>query len=316
MIKILVFEYVCGGGFQESSPPEGLLRQGREMLVAVLEDFAALSQTVSVYTVLEHRWAFDVPAHLRIVSAQEVWHEVCHEQLRHCDAALMIAPETGRLLEALCAEVQREGKLSLNCSTDAICLCADKLALCRHLQAHGIASVESRSVRRGETVLSAGVIKPRDGAGCEDTFRIVAMQPVPDSLDAAVQWIWQPWCEGMPVSLSLLFAASKVELLSLNRQLCVERDGALSTPSVDVGVLDEDASLHAMAEDLMTRLQKLLPGLRGYVGVDAIWDGETLKVLEINPRITLAYAGLERNPSNISLGSALLQAHDLGRALA
>ena len=42
---------------------------------------------------------------------------------------------------------------------------------------------------------------------------------------------------------------------------------------------------------MAARIVAAVPGLRGYVGVDGIWGG-SLTVLEINPRLTLTYAGL------------------------
>jgi predicted ATP-grasp superfamily ATP-dependent carboligase len=38
-----------------------------------------------------------------------------------------------------------------------------------------------------------------------------------------------------------------------------------------------------------------LPGLRGFVGIDLIWNEERGPVLiEVNPRVTTAYVGLSR----------------------
>ncbi len=313
-MKILVYEMICAGGYYQS-PPEDMLSQGRDMLEAVLKDVAALSPKVSVYTVLDHRWAFETPGDCRIVAADDNWLDVWQEQLRQCDAALVIAPEGDQQLETFCMDVWEEEKVSLNCGPEAIHLCADKLALNRFLRECGVAAVETRSIKPGQDCDVGGVIKPRDGAGCEHTWRVTTEQCCPAPKEPDMEWIWQPWCEGTPVSLSLRFTGLGVEVLSLNRLLWEERDGVLSNPGVEVGVLGDDKALHKKAVDLAVDLESFVEDLRGYVGVDAIWDGTNLALLEINPRITLAYAGLKRDENDRSLGEGLLDAHGLSGVL-
>ena len=71
-MKILSFEYVCGGGYQGDSPP-ALLRQGREMLRAALADFSRLPDPVQVYTLIEERFAFDLPGRVSCDIATRSW---------------------------------------------------------------------------------------------------------------------------------------------------------------------------------------------------------------------------------------------------
>ena len=49
------------------------------------------------------------------------------------------------------------------------------------------------------------------------------------------------------------------------------------------------APLRALAR----KVAAALPGLRGYVGIDLVWnEREGPVVIEVNPRVTCAYAGL------------------------
>jgi len=312
MTKLLIFEFVCGGGFQGKQPSEGLLRQGREMLQAALEDFSTVMESVSVYTVLEQRFAFETSAAVRYVEPQEPWRDAWQEQLRASDAVLVIAPESEGELEALCTEVVREGKISLNCTPDSIRLCTDKKHLCAHLMGRGIPVVETCELGLESALPDFGVIKPRDGAGCEDTYRLPVEGSLIQNLDGEREWIWQPWVPGESVSLSLLFGDNFVEVLSHNQVPCeIHNDGRVSAPHVEVGALNDDVALRQTAMEVAAQVFEAISGLRGYVGLDAVWCEGELTVLEINPRITLAYVGIVANPSNISLAAALLQAHGL-----
>ena len=48
-----------------------------------------------------------------------------------------------------------------------------------------------------------------------------------------------------------------------------------------------------------------MPGLAGYIGVDVIVGDADIRVLEVNPRLTTSYAGLEQaigcNPAELIL---------------
>jgi predicted ATP-grasp superfamily ATP-dependent carboligase len=52
-----------------------------------------------------------------------------------------------------------------------------------------------------------------------------------------------------------------------------------------------------------------LPGLRGFVGIDVVWHPQRGPVvIEVNPRLTVAYAGLAATRGG-KLACALLEAH-------
>jgi predicted ATP-grasp superfamily ATP-dependent carboligase len=56
---------------------------------------------------------------------------------------------------------------------------------------------------------------------------------------------------------------------------------------------------------LARQIARVLPGLAGYIGVDVMVGENGLRVLEVNPRLTTSYAGLEqaigRNPAELIL---------------
>ena len=290
-MKVFIFEYVCGGGFQDGSPPPDLLRQGREMLQAALMDFSRLPDSVQVYTLIEERFAFDLPEGVQCRNPAGSWHDAWLGLVRQCDAVLVVAPEGERQLELLCSEVLEEDRKSLNCSLEAIRLTADKWALNRHLQASGIPAVDTQVWIPAEPLPARGVIKPRYGAGCEETFVLDTASDMP-ALDPESPWVWQPWVPGEAVSLSLLAGEGEAEVLSCNRIHCENREGRLHVHGIETGGLDGDLQFREAAQVVASRVVAAVPGLRGYVGVDGMWQEGSLTVLEINPRLTLTYAGL------------------------
>ncbi len=315
-MNICVFEYVCGGGFQGAMPPAGLLQQGKRMLHAALADFAGLPG-VKVYTVMEARFAFEALGTIRLLEPEAAWREVWLEQVRACDATLVVAPENGCALEDLCALVHAEGCVSLNCSLEAIRLAADKLEMSRKLQSCGIRAVRTEPWDASKPLPESGVIKPRDGAGCEDAYRLSPVWMAP-GLDANQAWVWQPWVEGDAISFSMLMEPGIVEVLAYNSMEveCASGTGQLHVRNIETGGLDGDSGLRAAGQELAGRLQAAVPGLRGYVGVDGIWKDGELSVLEINPRLTLTYADLPRPAAAPPLAACVLRAFGMHEAAA
>jgi predicted ATP-grasp superfamily ATP-dependent carboligase len=134
-------------------------------------------------------------------------------------------------------------------------------------------------------------VKPDDGAGCEDTA-IAPDQDAARSLLAAnpARMVAQPWIDGEPVSLSVLCASSRSTLLAVNRQevRIVEQSVVVDQLLVNA-ITDTGGRLAALAEAVV----RAIPGLWGYIGIDLLRTRDGPVVLEVNPRLTTSYCGLE-----------------------
>lgn len=277
------------------------------MLEAVLYDAARAALEDEVYTLIKERHDVSMPAGISEVFAGEDWRDTWRDLLAEMDAVLVIAPEEEDTLLELCLEVRAAGCKSLNCTPDAIRLAGDKLALTNSLECFGIPAVPARLYRPGDSLPYAdAVIKPRDGAGCEETYHC-SEKMLPESLDADRQWVVQPWQQGLAVSLSLLVSGTDPELLSCNRMDCTESRGRLQVQAVRTGACDSEEGLRAEAEDLAQRIVYGIPGLQGYIGIDAFWEDGVLAVLEVNPRLTLSYVGLSGHLGMPDLAARMLR---------
>jgi predicted ATP-grasp superfamily ATP-dependent carboligase len=138
------------------------------------------------------------------------------------------------------------------------------------------------------------VVKPDDGAACEDTFFLKDVESIKDWLtqnNASQRHIIQSYQPGVPASLSCIFNAGKVQLLSCNEQLIMLRHNVFSFKGVIVnGMVDYWVEL----EQLATKVAQRLPSLKGYVGIDVIInqnsdENNEIILLEINPRMTSSF---------------------------
>lgn len=290
-MRILVFEYVTGGGLRDVGLPPSLFREGERMLRALVADLVAVAG-VRVQIMRDDRLDLEPLRQQGVtvtsVSAQRDPETIWLELLASCDAAWPIAPETGGVLERLCRQVIDAGKRLLNSDPDTVGLATRKDATLHWLKQTGIPVTPCYRWAETPTDLPfPRVIKPNDGAGCEK------LQVVRDSAqwpkEAPAETIVQPYLEGDALSLSALFCDGTARLLSCNRQMLVERDGTLALTGCQVNAIaDHDGSW----QDLADAVALALPGLWGYAGIDLIATTDGPCVLEVNPRLTTSYAGL------------------------
>ncbi|MBN1904451.1 MAG: ATP-dependent carboxylate-amine ligase, partial [Deltaproteobacteria bacterium] len=99
--KILIHEYITGGGWKEAELPQGLASEGFLMLSAILEDFMKWGR-FTVCTTLDKSLAqASITADsITIIDPSE--HEKTLAGLaKECDFAIIIAPESNGILADL-----------------------------------------------------------------------------------------------------------------------------------------------------------------------------------------------------------------------
>ena len=211
---------------------------------------------------------------------------VRREQARH-DACWIVAPETGGRLEGLQAAVAPERRIG--CAPQAIRIAASKRATLALMAAHGLAT----------PLLSDGadgwIVKPDDGAGTVATRWHARLADAQAEHARRPGTVLEPFVGGEPLSIAMLVDAEFSCCLAFNRQhIAIDDDGHLQDLGVECAALDEahDARVPALRA-LAARVAAALPGLHGFVGIDAIWiPGRGPVLVEVNPRVTSAYVGL------------------------
>jgi predicted ATP-grasp superfamily ATP-dependent carboligase len=316
-LRVFVYEYLSGGGAGDdlTADDRALLEQGRAMRDAIVRDLAR-ADGVLVSRAATDASGDDPPWRIRNVAprAREAAAEFLRRQATEHDRVWVVAPETDGILAGLrdcIADPQWIG-----CSLEAIRIAGSKRATRECLRRSGIATTREAvdcdpADVRGRRV----IVKPDDGAGaCETRVHATLAQALADRSRRkphARAFVAELWEEGVPLSLSLLCGArGEVDLLSVNRQIIdVATDGAVRYCGVAIDVHDYDASADAFAA-LARSVAQAMPGLRGYVGIDLVLrdDGRPV-VVEINPRVTCAYAGLSAALGR-NVGSEVLRQHE------
>lgn len=320
-MRVFVFEHICGGGLSRGPLLEGLLPLGAKMLRAAATDFLAAGCEVvtcldaRVLDSREHHAHLSVSgadgllrANVERVEAGVSCRPVFERLARSADAALVIAPETDGLLEAWARTLRDWNVRSLGCTPEGIAACSDKLALSHRLHR---ANARTPGTRLGAGPVVSGddsvasfpvIVKPRFGAGCAATHVIRDASQFA-SLPKRNDWITQPFAPGMAGSVAFLMRGGRATPLLAGEQT-IAGDTVLAYGGGRIPITGVRAD---QAIALAQRAIETIPGLNGFVGVDVV-IGEYAHgdhVIEINPRMTVAYHGL-RQLSKTNLAAAML----------
>ena len=311
---VLVYEFFAGGG-SPGEVPCGLKAEALGMLWALLADFRRWG-AVRTVTALDSRFEEIVPGLDRhTLPADEIIHASPGSDhatylslLNRCDAALVVAPETGGVLASLTQQAEFAGVPVFGSSSSAVRTAGNKAACHQIFSGTKLPTPRTRTCSFGSASRVAKqlgfplVIKPVDGVGCEGVCHVEE----PSGLEPALaevrrvtsrdELLLQSVAPGIPVSVSLLVSGERCVPISLNRQL-IEAGSQYVYLGSQVP-FEHRAMEHCL--DLACSAVSLIPGLGGYVGVDLVLADDSAQLIEINPRLTTSYIGIRQvTPVNL-----------------
>jgi tyramine---L-glutamate ligase len=295
-LKILVHEWVTGGGLLGAPLPGEWVEQGRAMRVALAADFAHLtSPSVRVIVTLDSRLpADDGPWTLTRIGGPASLEQVL-DVARTVDVTILVAPETRGILADLTGEFERAGARHLGSSVGAVALTGDKARLAGRLRSLGVETpptitIDPSAGLPAGTVYPA-VLKPVDGAGSVNTYYLPHRSSLPPAARQMPSAVLQPFVPGEPLSASFLVdRGGRPWLVGVGTQRMIIRNDRFEYQGGTI-----PASCRP-AESQLRPAVEAITGLRGFVGVDFIWDAtrQLATLIEINPRPTTSYVGLSR----------------------
>lgn len=299
MTTVFVYEHCCalGLGRDPSDPAHSLYREGRAMRDAVAEDF----RRIPGFDVLTFPCEAAPVADDRFVDAVNV-----------SEWVLVIAPESGRVLESKVDSAAKWRAKLLGSSADGIRLTTDKLRLAEHWRRNGVPTPRTWELGGWPPDRFPVVWKPRDGAGSELTFRlngpadVARCREVIETEGYGGEVIAQDFVPGRAVSVAFLVGPVQTVPLLPTFQI-LSSDGRFR---YEGGELPIPPDLAERAIALGRKAIGCVPGLLGYVGVDLVLGdaayGSRDYAIEINPRLTTSYVGL-RELADYNLAEALLR---------
>jgi predicted ATP-grasp superfamily ATP-dependent carboligase len=219
-----------------------------------------------------------------IINPEQNSHEEFARLALHCDAAWPIAPEFDGILQTLCQIVELSGKRLLTSPASAVAITGNKFNTYQHLKQYDIATVPTRMFISDTRQLAQAL----DGAGCADSYILTDQLDFEQIRSRQGHYVIQPHIQGKKTSLSCLFKQGSGWLVCANLQQfdIINQQYHLSKIIVN---LDSDLSGY---QGLVDTIAHALPELWGYAGIDLIETPDGILVLEINPRLTTSFVGI------------------------
>ncbi len=272
-MQVFLYEYTTARS--SLNPAEPLLAEGWAMFQAVRADFERIGGV-----------------HVRTLPAGSDDELTFLELAGAADYTLVIAPECDGELLRRCQMVEKSGGRLLGPNSDAVALTGDKWLTYKHLCQCRVPTPPTRTIGAlpDEALGFPRVIKPRDGAGSQDTWLIhdhATWQRITPEINSGLV---QPFVTGLAASVSFLVGPKFVTALPPAEQM-LSSDGCFHYQG---GRLPLPEPLDQRATMLAQQAIDAVPGLRGYVGVDLVLGDTSAedRVIEINPRLTTSYVGL------------------------
>lgn len=297
-MNVFVYESTCAGSCPLAFEEPSLLREGRAMLLAILQDvlniFSPFDSLV-IQTIWDSRCGslpFAINRRLTTLTPQRDQSEI--ELYRKCctsnDVTLIVAPEFDNILYDRCEIAARSGARVLNCDVDTIQFCSDKLRLNEHLQSRSVHVIPAVSRSSLPDDVDRFVVKPRFGAGSIGISVCAKDEILNHDVDPETR-IVQPLIFGRAYSIGVLFSRTGQILAQLPvAEQHLSKDGHFTYQGGSIGTSDVS---HDDVSNLVRQVAREVTGLRGYVGIDfVVPDGDDQPLLvEINPRVTTSYVG-------------------------
>ncbi len=323
-MRLFVYEHLTafGGSDLPGAGNPSLLREGLAMLQAVVEDLSQV-ENLQVVVPLSSRIDWSPPSAVRIISTDSVIPgsaisrgESFQAWLSGVDAALIVAPELGGILEFLTRQIEAAKILNLGSSAEAVRIAGDKLLTGEKLTEHSVPTISTWKLFEGGRIATEVwdawqtelanwpvLIKPRFGAGSQE----MSVHSAPPSLEEiqrlldGASWLGdsvvQPYVAGSACSVAVWCAGNDRDYapLPVGDQLLADARRFEYQGGIIPSQKNPPGSFrYREVSELAVRACRAVSGLKGYVGVDVIVPDDERQsplVCEINPRLTTSYLG-------------------------
>lgn len=316
-MNLLIFEFATAIGLQNPI----ITVEGKAILEGLLED---LNYRSVDYLISENppinisKKNIESDRKCNPINLKEDLLSWLDKNIRNYDACLPVAPEEEFILYHLTKKIENKGIKIIGSSSNAVLTCSDKFETYNSLKdsfpfikTHKIFFSDLKnykSIFNGETM----VVKPADGVSCSGVHII---RSYAEFIKASVKlkrvtklpyFLLQNFIDGQSASVSLLSNGKSAIPLSLNLQNIQLNDGEVCYTG---GKVPFKHKLSSNAKKISKDAVETIDGLKGYVGVDLIFDDNAKEVyiLEVNPRLTTSFVAL-RNILNFNLGEAIIDA--------
>ena len=283
MKKILIYEYITGGGLSNEDLSSELMFEAKNILSSVIKS-CNISTNFDYKYFIDYRLSgLHTDKSIIIQKSSDLYNT---SLIKKFDYIIPIIPEINSDLLKYVKFLERNKINKIISDSETINICSDKLMFYQYLHKTCIPVVKTFSTTNFNKDSKKYIIKDRFGAGCS-YVRVTNRKDLEKYY--CKDKVIQPFVKAQNYSISVFFSRYSFRLLTLNEQNLASKKNMLKVNSLTI---NSKNNLYAKILLLLNNLKKIMPGLFGFIGIDILVKGSEVYIIEINPRLTTSYVGL------------------------
>tara|TARA_B100001250_G_scaffold69638_1_gene55924 strand:+ start:867 stop:1826 length:960 start_codon:yes stop_codon:yes gene_type:complete len=284
MQKILIYEYITGGGLINEDLTSNLMHEAT-LITKSLYRSGENSRYFDCHYLLDYRLKNLHKDNSIIIRKQDDLYNT--NFLRKYNYVLPVMPESNLKLYDYAKFLEANKINMLLSDSKTIKICSDKYEFFKFISNNKLNTIKTYLKHTKNMYGKKFVIKDRYGVGCS---YVKVTKDINKLTIINSNNIIQDYIVGQDYSVSVFFTRHDFKLLTINKQLIrINQNGQMYLSGIMVNIKDDR---YIKIINIISKIKNILPGLRGFVGIDLLINDKEIFIIEINPRLTTSFIGV------------------------
>lgn len=291
MKKLILLEYFTSQSSILINKDKEIFREALNLANSIIRNFIRSRDIEKIYLIRNKN--------LKTIESKKVKTYFTNPEISYTDIlkrfkkkseVIIIAPETNNLSSKIYSHVSQTHRV-LGPNISSLNTFSSKTKMLMKLRRLNLPIVENYNLNlnyKGKIIY-----KPDTSAGSENTF--VTNK---NNYEKKKGYLVQKFYNGKKGSFLMLCKNGKSKVICCNEQLLKLKKEKIQQVGCIMGGLEKHRN---EIEILANRISKNFKGLFGIVGVDIVIENKKWLIIEINPRFTSAYSGLNKSYSSLTI---------------
>ena len=291
MKKLILLEYFTSQSSILKSRDKEIFREALNLSDSIIRNFIKSRDIEKIYVIRNKN--------LKTIESKKVKTYFTNPEISYTDIlnrfkkkseVIIIAPETNNLSSKIYSHVS-QNHVVLGPNISSLNTFSSKTKMLMKLRRLNLPIVENYKLNlnyKGKIIF-----KPDTSAGSENTF--VTNK---NNYEKKKGYLVQKFYNGKKGSFLMLCKNGKSKVICCNEQLLNLKKEKIQQVGCIMGGLEKYRN---EIEILANEISKNFKGLFGIVGVDIVMENKKWLIIEINPRFTSAYSGLNKSYSSLTI---------------
>ena len=283
MKKILIYEYITGGGLSNEDLSSDLMYEAKQILISIIES-CDLSKNFDYKYFVDYRLKeLHSNNSISIYKSSDLYNI---SLIKNFDYIIPVIPEINYELYRYVKFLKKNNFKTIISDPKTIKICSDKLLFYKYFSKNDLPVIKTFENISFPKDSKKYILKDRYGAGCS-FIRVIDKRDIKKFHDR--NKVIQPYVKADNYSISVFFTKNNFRFLTLNKQNLAHHMNMIKIESLTINTKN---NYYLKILSLIDNIKRTMPGLFGFVGIDILIRNDMIYIVEINPRLTTSYVGL------------------------